>query len=258
MNEHNNASPIGVEAVGTITEDGIDWLIEGGESAIPEGMTLLIAHKPITNDEGRGEVYIRPQKLPEPAVPEGFVIAPDYRGFAILGIGEYCIDHSVKGSPAEVVICPATALEKMGREVGDERENEEGDTIHPDDIAVRLLFENVAGLNALESQLRYVREVHFPDATPSLPAIEQANLVPLADDHKGFRVDYTGLLSQASRALSRAAPGQAEMLRQMQEHFKELGQRFYSGELGVVDEFLQLYCVEKDMRAAIRAKVQHG
>ncbi len=73
----------------------------------------------------------------------------------------------------------------------------------------------------------------------------------LAADHQGMRVDYTGMLGQSCRELNRTAPGRAEMLRQLQGHITELGQRFYAGDLKVVDEFLQLYCVAMDARAAI-------
>lgn len=75
----------------------------------------------------------------------------------------------------------------------------------------------------------------------------------LAADHQGMRVDYTGLLGQSRRELNRTAQGQAEMLRQLQWHIAELGERFYAGDLKVVDEFLQLYCVAKEAREAIRA-----
>jgi hypothetical protein len=48
----------------------------------------------------------------------------------------------------------------------------------------------------------------------------------------------------------------AEMLRQFQEHIKELGQRYYAGEAACVDEFLQLYCVEREARADIKKTTQ--
>lgn len=73
----------------------------------------------------------------------------------------------------------------------------------------------------------------------------------LATNHMGMRVDYQGMLRQSRRALGRSEPALAEMLRQFQEHIKELGQRYYQGDAACVDEFLQLYCVEHDARAAI-------
>lgn len=78
----------------------------------------------------------------------------------------------------------------------------------------------------------------------------------LAADHVGMRVDYTGLLGQARGALTHGevAPALAEMLRQLAVHLKELGQRWYAGDTVVVDELLQLYCIESDARAALSAQ----
>ena len=76
----------------------------------------------------------------------------------------------------------------------------------------------------------------------------------LAADHKGMRVDYSGMLHQAANALvlGHKETGLAEMLRQIQEHLTELGLRWYGGDTAVVDELLQLYCVCKDSREFIR------
>lgn len=49
--------PVTVEAVATVTANGLDWLIEGGESALAQGSTLIVAQQPITDDEGVGTVY---------------------------------------------------------------------------------------------------------------------------------------------------------------------------------------------------------
>lgn len=91
-------------------------------------------------------------------------------------------------------------------------------------------------------------------ATPPQPvAAEVAKpMALLAEEHKGMRVDYSGLLGQCQRELKRAGNlANAEMLRQLQGHLKELGQRWYSGDTAVVDEILQLYCIERDARAAM-------
>lgn len=72
----------------------------------------------------------------------------------------------------------------------------------------------------------------------------------LAKPHSGMRVDYRGLFKQARQGL-RASPGIAEMLRQFEDHITELGQRWYAGDAAVVDELLQLYCVERDTRARL-------
>ena len=77
----------------------------------------------------------------------------------------------------------------------------------------------------------------------------------LAAEHQGMRVDCIGLLWQCRQELEQNAPGYAEMLRQLQEHLRELGQRWYAGDVAVVDEMLQLYCIEKDARKAAQARL---
>lgn len=79
---------------------------------------------------------------------------------------------------------------------------------------------------------------------------QRVGVALLADEHKGMRVDYQGLFKQA-RAGLRREPFLAEMLRQFQDHVTELGRRWYAGDTAVVDELLQLYCVEREARAAI-------
>lgn len=77
----------------------------------------------------------------------------------------------------------------------------------------------------------------------------------LAPDHTGARVNYQGLLQQSQNGLRRE-PGLAEMLRQLMEHLTEMGQRFYAGDVTAVDEFLQLYCIERETRAALASHPQ--
>lgn len=101
------------------------------------------------------------------------------------------------------------------------------------------------------------------DAVPALLAenaalaaeVERLRKSPLlAERHTGMRVDYSGLLGQCQRALRSREPGNAEMLRQLQGHLQELGRRWYEGDTAVVDEILQLYCIERDARAAMADK----
>lgn len=105
-----------------------------------------------------------------------------------------------------------------------------------------------------ENMRAFVREVEDQDRRDQAAAQQ----VPLAAEHKGMRVDYRGLLRQAQDAL-RSESALAEMLRQLQAHMTELGRRWYAGDVAAVDEFLQLYCVEVDLRAhacAIAAAAQ--
>lgn len=78
-------------------------------------------------------------------------------------------------------------------------------------------------------------------------ALKQAAF--LAAEHTGMRVDYSGMLKQARDGLRRE-PAQAEMLRQLGDHLRELGDRYYAGDVAAVDEFLQLYCISSDGRRA--------
>ena len=114
------------------------------------------------------------------------VIAPHYRGYARLGVGTYCINHSADDAEPELVISVATDEEKAGRAVGEDRGNAEGALIQPNDIAVRIAFENVAGLDALEKQLRRLRESHF--AVPVQPKAD-----PLTDDLVGALAEVRDL-----------------------------------------------------------------
>jgi hypothetical protein len=79
----------------------------------------------------------------------------------------------------------------------------------------------------------------------------------LAPKHTGLRVDYSGLLKNARHGLRRE-PGTAEMLNQLEEHLSELGRRSYDGDTAVVDEFLQLYCIQRVRREALAATTEGG
>lgn len=84
-------------------------------------------------------------------------------------------------------------------------------------------------------------------------------MTKLAADHTGMRVDYRGLFRQCGETLKRSREtAQAEMLRQLQEHITELGKRWYAGDTDVVDEFLQLYCIESEARNAIQVARKKG
>jgi len=48
-------------------------------------------------------------------------------------------------------------------------------------------------------------------------------------------------------------PFTAEMLNQLEEHLSELGRRWYDGDATVVDEFLQLYCIQRVRREILAA-----
>lgn len=100
---------------------------------------------------------------PDLQVPEGFSIVPDHRGYANLGTGQYVINNSASGQPAELIVSIATEQEKLNREIGEVRANPEGHVLLPELMCVRIRFASVAGLDALEGQLRALREEHFPE-----------------------------------------------------------------------------------------------
>lgn len=139
--------------------------------------------------------YVRAD-LAAPAASEGYVIAPNFRGYALLGIGQYLLNHTAPDEPAELILSIATEAEKVGRVVGDTRDNVPGAMIQPEVIAVRIGFENVAGLDALEQQLRFLREEHFPGtaqlAAPAAPVQSIAEkLDGLAADAEASRTAAT-------------------------------------------------------------------
>lgn len=59
----------------------------------------------------------------------------------------------------------------------------------------------------------------------------------LAPEHKGMRISATGLLSGVGGRLKAGA-------RQLSTHLVEMAERYYAGDLAVVDEFLQLYALD--------------
>jgi hypothetical protein len=95
-------------------------------------------------------------------VPEGRALVPDYRGYARLGTGQYVLNNSANdGEEPELIISIATEEEKAGRTVGEMRDNPPGRMLQPEEMCVRIRFASVAGLDALENQLRLLREECF-------------------------------------------------------------------------------------------------
>ena len=111
------------------------------------------------------------------------------------------------------------------------------------------------GLGADDEPYKVV-PVYLAATQPAAQGMDAGKL--LAEKHTGMKVDYRGLLGQVQREIERSAPGHAEMLRQLQGHLQELGQRWYAGDTAVVDELLQLYCVERQARADLAAQAKQG
>jgi hypothetical protein len=63
--------------------------------------------------------------------------------------------------------------------------------------------------------------------------------VILADKHTGMRISASGLLLRVKGDLRFGAQS-------MLGHLQEMSDRFYAGDIKAVDEFLQLYCLDKN------------
>lgn len=130
-----------------------------------------------------------------PPAPEPVI--PAYRGYAALGTGQYVINHSAAGYPAELVITLATEADKAGRQIGESRDNQpDAPLIQADEMVIRIAFTSERGLFALEDQLAWIRRVHFP--CPPAPEPTAAPVDDLGDDAAmiAFRAQYPS----ASRA----------------------------------------------------------
>jgi hypothetical protein len=74
---------------------------------------------------------------------------------------------------------------------------------------------------------------------------ERGTVVPLllGPKHKGLKVSASGLLGRIARG-QRPNKGMRYMLGVLLEHLEHVGEQYYSGNVAVVDEFLQLYCLD--------------
>lgn len=102
--------------------------------------------------------------LPAQVVPEGYRIVPDWKGYALLGSGQYLINHAANYDPelgAELIITLATEKDREGgRKIGESRPNaEDSPPVQPEEMVIRIGFLNGDALFALEDQLADVRKV---------------------------------------------------------------------------------------------------
>ena len=61
---------------------------------------------------------------------------------------------------------------------------------------------------------------------------------PLAKKHTGMKISASGVLNRVGGHLKFGA-------QEMLKHLNEMADRYYSGDIAVVDEFLQLYCLDE-------------
>jgi hypothetical protein len=66
----------------------------------------------------------------------------------------------------------------------------------------------------------------------------------LAKKHGGMRVSASGLL-KTFHTPKIIEPGDIFLLGEFEKHLNEMATRFYDGDITVVDEFLQLYCLDE-------------
>ena len=75
----------------------------------------------------------------------------------------------------------------------------------------------------------------------------------LAETHRGMRVSAEGLLGRIRDGATLRGEEQESGTRytvgELLRHLEEVGQRYYAGDIAVVDEFLQLYCLAADRPA---------
>jgi len=64
----------------------------------------------------------------------------------------------------------------------------------------------------------------------------------LAQKHTGMKVSIEGALSRVKRA----DVGTQFVCDELLRHMREMASRFYAGDIAVVDEFLQLYCMDEE------------
>ena len=75
--------------------------------------------------------------------------------------------------------------------------------------------------------------------------VQMINREFLAKKHAGMKVSCDGLLGRIVDGRERANKGNRYILGCMLDHLKEMADRFYSGDVTAVDEFFQLYCLDR-------------
>ncbi|WP_321814614.1 MULTISPECIES: hypothetical protein [unclassified Paraburkholderia] len=168
---------------------------------------------------------------------------------AAAGKAEWALRHLLAAPVAPAAAAPsedAYVAQRMSETLAEVWATIMGDDAQPEDES----------LNAVERVKKAAQVLRLEVDLYRAQREEVAAPIPLlAADHRGIRVDYSGMLGGAQRAMTRGyqETGLAEMLRQFKEHLTELGKRWYAGDTSVVDELLQLYCIEKDARDALVA-----
>lgn len=72
---------------------------------------------------------------------------------------------------------------------------------------------------------------------------------PLAAKHTGMRVSASGLLERLANG-AELTSWERYMLGELYRHLEHLAEQYYAGNVAIMDEFLQLYCLDADREAA--------
>jgi hypothetical protein len=73
---------------------------------------------------------------------------------------------------------------------------------------------------------------------------EPAVQAPLAKKHENMRISLNGMLGRIARGAT-VEDHHRYAIGEFLKHCEELAKRFYSGDMYVIDEFLQLYCLDE-------------
>ena len=74
-----------------------------------------------------------------------------------------------------------------------------------------------------------------------LPSVRSEPL--LGPNHTGMRVSCSGLLGRIASG-GRCAKVERYMLGELLKHLEQVGREYYAGNVKIVDEFLQCYCLD--------------
>ena len=113
--------------------------------------------------------------------PDGWVLAPAWRGYALLGTRNYLLNHSAAPPDpelgAEFFITFASEADKAGnRQVGESRDTDVSGPIEAKDMVLRIGFTCHEAVDALTDQLALMRKENFPDAPPAAPSAAQGEV----------------------------------------------------------------------------------
>ncbi|MDZ4049265.1 MAG: hypothetical protein U1D54_03875 [Limnobacter sp.] len=133
-------------------------------------------------------------KPPAPPNPPPAPAVAQCRGYALLGSGNYLLNHSDDFHPelgAELIITLASNKDKEGnRQIGETRYNpNHRQPIQPEDMVVRIGFLNERGLFALENRLAEIRKQFFADHPA--PAVAQKPVGEFAGWQRRYKFPST-------------------------------------------------------------------